>query len=82
MVSLEFFFENNPSGRAMVMVSTQRLTEMSTSDIFWVGKEGRCAELTNLSPSCADIHEIWEPQQPATLYRPVQACIGIGSPIS
>ena len=66
----------------MVMGSTQHLTEMSSSNIFWVGKGGRCVELTNLSPSCAYIHEIWKPRHPGTLYRPVQACIGIGSPIS
>jgi len=82
MMSLEFFFENNPSGRAMVMGSIQSLKEMSTSNIFWVGKGGRCVKLTHLSPSCADIHEIWKPQHPGTLYRPVQAWRGIGSPIS
>ena len=64
----------------MFMGSTQPLIEMSASNIFWVGKSGRCIQLTNLSPSCADFHEIWEPQHPGTL-RPVQACRGIGSPL-
>ena len=27
-------------------------------------KGGRCLELKNLSPSCADCHEIWEPKPP------------------
>ena len=67
MVSLEFFFDNNPSGRPMVMGSTQPLIEISTSNIFWVDKGDRCVELTKLSPSCVDFYEIWVPQHPATL---------------
>ena len=71
---------NNLSGRAMVMGSTQPLTEMSTSNIFWVGKGGRCVEMTNLSPHVPIFMKsgslnILEPS------GPVQACIGIGSPI-
>ena len=31
------------------------------------GKGGRCVGLTTLPPSCADCHEIWEPQPPGTL---------------
>jgi len=31
------------------------------------GKVGQCIGLTNLSPSCADYHEIWESQLPGTL---------------
>jgi hypothetical protein len=31
------------------------------------GKGGRCVQLTTLPPSCADCHEIWEPQPPGTL---------------
>ena len=27
-----------------------------------MGKGGRCVGLTTLPPSCADYHEIWEPQ--------------------
>ena len=67
MVSLELFFDNNPSGRAMVLGPTQPLTEMSSSNIFWVGKCGRCVELTNLSPSCTYLHEIWKHQPLETL---------------
>jgi hypothetical protein len=33
--------------------------------------------LTTLSPSCADCHEIWEPQNPGTL----RACNGIALPV-
>jgi len=34
VVSLEFFHWHNPSGRPMVVGSTQPLTEMSTMNIF------------------------------------------------
>ena len=65
MVSLELFIWHNPSGRTMVL--TQPLTEMSIKNISWGGKGGRCVGLTNLSPSCADCLEIWEPQPPGIL---------------
>ena len=51
-----------PSSRTVALGSTQSLTEMSTRNISWGGKGGRCLELTNLSPSCADCLEICEPQ--------------------
>jgi len=51
---------------------TRPLTEMSTR-IFPGGKGGRCVGLTTLPPSCADCHEIWEPQPPGTAH----ACNGI-----
>ena len=35
MVSLDFFFIDNPSGRTMALVSTQPLTEMSTRNVSW-----------------------------------------------
>jgi hypothetical protein len=38
-----------------------------------VGKGGRCAGLTPLPPSCAECHEIGEPQLPGTLW----ACPGL-----
>jgi hypothetical protein len=60
------FFIDNPSSRTMALGSTQPLTEMSKG-----GKGGRCAGLTTLPSSCADCHEIWEPQTPGTL-RPCQ----------
>jgi hypothetical protein len=62
----------HPSGRTMALGSTQSLTEMTTRNISW-GKGGRCVELTTLPPSCADCHEIWEPQPPGTL----KACVGL-----
>ena len=37
------------------------------------GKDGRCVGPTTLPPSCADCHEIWEPQPPGTL----RACPGL-----
>ena len=54
----------------MALESTQLLTEMSTRNIYWRGKGGRCAGLKTLSPSCAC--EIWEhhlPGKPGDLYR-------------
>jgi hypothetical protein len=30
-------------------------------------KDGRCVGLTTLPPSCANCHEVWEPQPPGTL---------------
>jgi hypothetical protein len=42
------------------------LTEMSTRNISWRGKDSRYAGLT-IQSSCADCHEIWEPQLPGTL---------------
>jgi hypothetical protein len=45
------------------------------------GSKGcRCVGLTTLPPSCADGHEIWEPQllEPS---GPVQACSGIAVPL-
>jgi len=45
---------------------------MSTRNISW-GKGGRCVGLTNLSPSCTDCLEMWEPQPPGTL----RACPGL-----
>jgi hypothetical protein len=70
------FHWHNTFGRAMAPGSTQPLTEMSTRNISWGagrGKGGRCVGLTNLTPSCADCLEIWEPQPPGTL----RACPGL-----
>jgi len=63
------FHWQNPSDRTMSLGSTQPLTEMSTIG----GKVGRCVGLTTLPPSCADCHEIWEPQLPGNL----RACQGL-----
>ena len=51
----------------MALVSTQPLTEMSTSYITWGGKGGRSAGLTTLPPSCADYLEVWERKPHGTL---------------
>jgi hypothetical protein len=51
----------------MALELTQPLAEMSTKNIFWGGKGGRCVGLTTFPPSCADCLEIWEPQTPGTL---------------
>ena len=67
---------HNPSGRTMTLGLTQSLTEMSTRNISWEGKDGRCVGLTTLPPSCADCLEIWE-LQPSGPSGPVQACNGI-----
>jgi hypothetical protein len=47
----------------MSLGSTQLLTETNIS----LGKGGWCVELTNLPPTYAACHEIWEPQPPGTL---------------
>jgi hypothetical protein len=51
---------------------------MSTRNISWGGKGGRCLRLTTLPPSCADCLEIREPQPPGTL----RACSGIALPLN
>jgi hypothetical protein len=63
----------NLSGRTMALRWTQPLTEMSTRNIYWGAKGGRCVGLTNLPPSCADCLEIWESQPPWTF----RACPGL-----
>jgi len=55
---------------------TQLLTEMSTRNISWGDKGGRCVGLTTLAPSCAVVTKsgslnLLEPS------GPVQACNGI-----
>jgi hypothetical protein len=47
----------------MALGSTQPLTEVCRLG----RKGGRCVGLTTLTPSCADFHEICEPQTPGTL---------------
>ena len=39
----------------------------SNRNDFLGGKGDRCVGLTTLPPSCADCHEIWEPQPPRDL---------------
>jgi hypothetical protein len=62
-----------PSGRTLALGLTQPLTEMSTGNISWGGKGGRCVGFTTLSPSRVDCLEISEPQPPGIL----RACPGI-----
>ena len=50
---IEIFHEHNPSGRNMALGSTQPLKEMSTRNISWERKGGRCVGLTTLSPARA-----------------------------
>ena len=69
------FHEHNPSGLTIALGSTHTLIEMRTS-----GKGDRCLELTTLLPSCAHCIEMWEPQTLEPSW-PVQACIGIVSPL-
>jgi len=57
----------------MALGSTQPLTEMSTRNIIWGDKGGRCVELITLPPSYVDSLEIWELQPPGTL----GACPGL-----
>jgi hypothetical protein len=45
----------------------QPLTEMSTGNLSWGGKGGRCVGLTTLPPSCADCLKTWEPRPPGAL---------------
>jgi hypothetical protein len=52
------FYFLNPSGHTMTLWSTQRLKEMSTTDISRGGKGGRCIGLTTLPTLCANFLEI------------------------
>jgi len=45
---------HNPSGRTTALGLTQPLTVMSTRNIYWGGKGGRC-----VGPLCAECLEIW-----------------------
>ena len=72
MVSLEIFHWHNSSGRTMI------LREMSTRNIAWRGKGGRCVGLTTLPSACADYPEIWAFQLPGSFWHhnwPGQALI-------
>jgi hypothetical protein len=67
---VRIFHLHNPSGRTMVLGSTQPMTEMSIPGMF---PEGRCVGMTTLPPSCADSLKILEPQPSGT----AKACNGI-----
>jgi hypothetical protein len=64
----------------MALESNQSLAEMSIRNISWGVKGGRCVRLTTLPSSCAECHEIWEPQPPGTL-RACPTCTGIALPL-
>ena len=71
--AIGIFHWHNPSGHTITLGLIQPLTEMSTRNISWGGKGGRCVALTTLPHSCADCLEIWEPQPAGTL----RACPGL-----
>jgi len=60
------FHWHNPSA-ALWLWGRLSLWHKWVPDILLGGKGGRCIGLTTLPPSCADCHEIWEPQPPGTL---------------
>jgi len=64
----------------MALGLTQPLTEMSTRNISWGGKGGRCVKLTTLPPSCADCLKIGSLNL-LEASGPVQACNGIALPL-
>jgi hypothetical protein len=69
------FHWHNRSGR---LGSTQPLTEMSTRNLPWRGKGGRCVGLTTLPPSCADcLESLWASTSwnPKGLSRPVMGLL-------
>jgi len=70
-VSLGFFTEINSSGRTMALGFKHRLTEMSTRNISWGGKGGRCRSLTILL--VPTVLKFLKPQIPAT----PKACPGL-----
>ena len=60
----------------MALGLSQPLTEMSTRNIYWGGKGGRCVGLTTLPPSCTVVLK----SGGLNLLEPsgsVQACSGI-----
>ena len=67
------FRRHKPSGLTVALGSTHPPTELSTRNISWGGKGGRCLELITWPPSCADCLETWEPQTPGTL----RVCSGL-----
>ena len=69
MMSLEVFIDNpaRPHYGPGVDSASNR-NENQECFLGGGGKCGWCVGLTNLSPSCADCHEIWEPQAPGTMW--------------
>jgi hypothetical protein len=66
-----YFHGHNPFGRAMILRSTQSLTEMSTRNISWGVKAG--LRPTSLPSSCTNCLEIWSLNLLESS-EPIQAC--------
>jgi len=60
-------FHWHPSGRTMALGLTQPLIELSTRNVSWESKGGRCIRQTTLPRLWADCLAVWEPQPPGTL---------------
>jgi len=74
------FHWHNLSGRTMALGLTHPLTEMSTRNISWGVKDGRCVGLTTYHFHVPTVLKSWgfnllEPS------RPVQACNGMALPL-
>jgi len=72
IVSLEFFIDIIPPA-ALWPWDRFSLEENECQEYFLGGEGGRCVGLTTLTPSCAQCHEICEPELPGTL----RACPGL-----
>ena len=57
----------------MALGSTQPLDRNKYQRHLLGGKGGWCVRLTTSPPSCANCHDVWEPQPPGTL----RACPGL-----
>ena len=72
------FHWHNPSGRTMALGSTQPLTEMSTGNISWGVKSGRCVGADNLTTFMCRLSwnlgtsASWDP---LGLFRPVMGLL-------
>jgi hypothetical protein len=66
-VSLEFFIYLLLSVTLWPWSRHSASNRYEYQECLQVGKGGRCVGLTILPPSCADCHEIWEPEPPGTL---------------
>jgi hypothetical protein len=72
MVSLEFFLHLVHPATLCPWGSTQPLTEMTSTNIYWLDKGARCIELTSLQLLVPIVRKYW---------LPVQACDFIALPL-